>query len=391
MLTSNCLYKNFTNESRNSLDFLIDAGSVNHVEYLHELKRIQWQTKRQQRIILRITSLNETGSINQHQEEVSPLFLWRNLPRSHDGLTKSQAHQRHYKNYWRSHKVRWTKVQSLTNRVNRSFALARRQPSKAWQSLPQIIKPTIKTTTMNLSNAVGYGNGSVCTILDDQTLKRYRTNQGYIYLVHAQSTNRYKIGRSVNPIARLEQLKGQSPYPLQIVECFWTPDAIADEKYLHESLASIRVHGEWFEFSVLTEDELEQLNTVFPEELQEKYDASLEGIGFYYFIGHCHVLRQNAKLFSEAIYQSIIQSINYPECFVRLWVEDSIYRSFYECQDVSQFFVICEFILNDWVECICNSIQGARIEEGKVGYFEAFSAINASIAGFTYSLKRGVK
>lgn len=85
-------------------------------------------------------------------------------------------------------------------------------------------------------------------ILTEEMLARYRANQGYVYLVHAVGTDRYKIGRSVNPVARLEQLKGQSPYPLQILECFWSPDAAADEKGLHERFANNRVYGEWFEF-----------------------------------------------------------------------------------------------------------------------------------------------
>lgn len=76
-------------------------------------------------------------------------------------------------------------------------------------------------------------------------------NEGYVYLVEAQGMSRYKIGRSVNPIARFDLLKKQSPYPLKIIDCFWTPDCIADEKFLHEQMASYRVHGEWFEFDGL--------------------------------------------------------------------------------------------------------------------------------------------
>lgn len=89
-------------------------------------------------------------------------------------------------------------------------------------------------------------------IISEQDIKRYQANQGYVYLIHAVGTDRYKIGRSVNPVARLEQLKGQAPYPLVIVNDFWTPDAIADEKQLHKTFASNRVHGEWFEYGCLS-------------------------------------------------------------------------------------------------------------------------------------------
>lgn len=71
---------------------------------------------------------------------------------------------------------------------------------------------------------------------------------GYVYLIRAEGTDRYKIGRSVNPVARHQTLTKQSPYPLRIAECFWTPDCISDERFLHETLASYRVFGEWFEF-----------------------------------------------------------------------------------------------------------------------------------------------
>ena len=74
------------------------------------------------------------------------------------------------------------------------------------------------------------------------------SREGWVYLIHAVGTNRYKVGRSVNPIARLEVLKGQSPYPLQVVWTEWTIDAIEDEKRAHKALAGFRVHGEWFEF-----------------------------------------------------------------------------------------------------------------------------------------------
>ncbi|WP_292808879.1 GIY-YIG nuclease family protein [Nostoc sp. JL23] len=85
-------------------------------------------------------------------------------------------------------------------------------------------------------------------ILTEDVIMRYRANQGYVYLIHAIGTDRYKIGRSVNPVTRLETLKKQSPYPLQIVECFWTPDAIADERSLHLFFKQFRAHGEWFGF-----------------------------------------------------------------------------------------------------------------------------------------------
>lgn len=72
--------------------------------------------------------------------------------------------------------------------------------------------------------------------------------EGWVYLIHAEGTSRYKIGRSVNPVARHQTLQNQSPYPLRIVDSFWTLDAIADEVHFHELHREKRVHGEWFDF-----------------------------------------------------------------------------------------------------------------------------------------------
>lgn len=73
--------------------------------------------------------------------------------------------------------------------------------------------------------------------------------EGWVYLIHAIGTSRYKIGRSVNPVKRYETLKGQSPYPLQVVSTTFSLDAIADEDALHRYYSKYRAHGEWFEFN----------------------------------------------------------------------------------------------------------------------------------------------
>lgn len=78
--------------------------------------------------------------------------------------------------------------------------------------------------------------------------------EGYLYLLKARGTNRYKIGRSKNPLARHQALKNQSPYPLEIISTFYTLDAITDEIRLHEHFGDFRVYGEWFEASLNPND-----------------------------------------------------------------------------------------------------------------------------------------
>lgn len=71
---------------------------------------------------------------------------------------------------------------------------------------------------------------------------------GYVYLIRAVGTNRYKIGRSINLQTRLQQLQRQSPYPLEIVKAFKTSNPSWDEASLHETYKDYKVYGEWFEF-----------------------------------------------------------------------------------------------------------------------------------------------
>jgi hypothetical protein len=73
---------------------------------------------------------------------------------------------------------------------------------------------------------------------------------GYIYLIHAVGTNRYKIGLTVRTVEeRLAELNSsQAAYPLKLVDSLAVLDVHATEKYYHQKYKSDRVYGEWFEF-----------------------------------------------------------------------------------------------------------------------------------------------
>ena len=73
------------------------------------------------------------------------------------------------------------------------------------------------------------------------------SRSGYVYLVWAISTPRYKLGKSLNPPLRLEQLNAQSCYPLRLLESHFFENYVYHEKRLHSVAAQWRVHGEWFE------------------------------------------------------------------------------------------------------------------------------------------------
>lgn len=76
---------------------------------------------------------------------------------------------------------------------------------------------------------------------------------GYVYLLKAEGTPRYKIGRSNNPLKRGQKITVQSPYPLTVVDRFWSPDCVTDEIFFHRKFSEYRVHGEYFEFPWIME------------------------------------------------------------------------------------------------------------------------------------------
>lgn len=73
----------------------------------------------------------------------------------------------------------------------------------------------------------------------------------HVYLIHAQTTNRYKIGITSRAIEyRLKELNGeQSAYPLELITSIRHTNYKAVEKHLHDRYKAYRVHGEWFEFA----------------------------------------------------------------------------------------------------------------------------------------------
>lgn len=70
---------------------------------------------------------------------------------------------------------------------------------------------------------------------------------GYVYLVWAIGTERYKIGRSKDPSRRVQALSKQSCYPLKLIDSHYSVDCEQHEKRLHNIFWQHRVHGEWFE------------------------------------------------------------------------------------------------------------------------------------------------
>lgn len=85
----------------------------------------------------------------------------------------------------------------------------------------------------------------------------------YVYLLHAQGTNRFKIGHSQDPIRRQNAINNaSSPFPIKLITCYLSPDAHNEEQKLHREFKERRVYGEWFEF-----DSVDQARELTSKEL----------------------------------------------------------------------------------------------------------------------------
>lgn len=72
----------------------------------------------------------------------------------------------------------------------------------------------------------------------------------YIYAIHAEGTNRYKIGfTGQTPEHRIKVMQTGSPFKLVVLA--FRPGTIKDEQKVHTALAKFRVQGEWFELANL--------------------------------------------------------------------------------------------------------------------------------------------
>lgn len=207
-------------------------------------------------------------------------------------------------------------------------------------------------------------------ILLEETLQRYCSNQGYVYLIHAEGTNRYKIGRSVNPVARLEQLKVQSPYPLRIIDSFWTPDAINDEKSFHEQYKEYRIFGEWFELTDSRETNINSLAFNSQEQLLGKYWQSVNSVkdSFYSFRSEAQKISDNVALSAtkDLMTREEIQSdLIFISANWQSPIEDLLtgkfqlifYEYLVEVNTLKSLQYIYNFGIEQWADCVTKAFE----------------------------------
>lgn len=69
---------------------------------------------------------------------------------------------------------------------------------------------------------------------------------GGIYFLHSKSTRRIKIGSSRNIRARISEVHGASPEPLELLGYIQAPNPRECERAWHRMFSGSQVHNEWF-------------------------------------------------------------------------------------------------------------------------------------------------
>jgi len=69
----------------------------------------------------------------------------------------------------------------------------------------------------------------------------------FVYVIHAESTESYKIGISTSPTDRLKQIQANSPASLILLHSKEVSNARDVEIHIHTTYAVKRIHSEWFQ------------------------------------------------------------------------------------------------------------------------------------------------
>lgn len=71
----------------------------------------------------------------------------------------------------------------------------------------------------------------------------------HLYVIQSDLEGKIKIGRSIHPYKRLKQLQTGNPNKLRMIHVFKNMGHL--EYYLHNTLNSFRLCGEWFEYKCI--------------------------------------------------------------------------------------------------------------------------------------------
>ncbi len=85
--------------------------------------------------------------------------------------------------------------------------------------------------------------------LDYEYMSKSEHPSGYVYEINNPETGLVKIGRTVNPTQRMQQLQREHGKQLRYKSLRESDDAPKEEARLHKRFASRRKDGEWFDMS----------------------------------------------------------------------------------------------------------------------------------------------
>lgn len=93
-------------------------------------------------------------------------------------------------------------------------------------------------------------------------IERTNDGSGFVYLLRAIGTPRFKIGLSNRVELRASTIARQNSYPVEIVHVIPVSNTKKLEALLHRRYADYRVHGEWFELPLIAVKQIKQISEV---------------------------------------------------------------------------------------------------------------------------------
>lgn len=71
---------------------------------------------------------------------------------------------------------------------------------------------------------------------------------GYVYAFQLRAPHWVvKVGRTIDPLGRLEQIQNQLPFELSVHSITYHKDAPRAEREAHKFMEEARIEGEWFD------------------------------------------------------------------------------------------------------------------------------------------------
>lgn len=86
--------------------------------------------------------------------------------------------------------------------------------------------------------------------IDDNDIKQLIDDHtGSIYILHVSGTNKYKIGKSKDPLRRIKEIQTGSPDKIIIERIIKVKNMHKEERVIHQIFQRYRTVGEWFEIN----------------------------------------------------------------------------------------------------------------------------------------------